>query len=118
MPGAHAFPAGERLRRSAEFNRVFKRGRRAASSAFVCYAVREEGQGRKLGLAVSRKVGGAVTRNAVKRRIREAYRAMRPQLRPDAHIVCIAKPKAAALGQAKIQAELRALFQRAELLHA
>ena len=68
VPGRESFPRRERLTSPREFREVFEHGRRAAGQAFICYVA--EGQGRKMGMAVSRKVGGAVVRNRVKRYIR------------------------------------------------
>ena len=66
-----------RLSRSAEFERVYRQGRSKANRYLVLYAFpREEGSGDdgpRLGLSVSRRVGGAVDRTRVKRVLREAF---------------------------------------------
>ena len=65
-----------RLSRSAEFERVYRQGRSKANRYLVLYAFpREEGsdEGPRLGLSVSRRVGGAVDRTRVKRVLREAF---------------------------------------------
>jgi ribonuclease P protein component len=71
--GAQARPGvgRARLSRSADFDRVFRRGRSHASRELVLYVFPRDDDGRpRLGLSVSRKVGGAVQRNRVKRRLR------------------------------------------------
>lgn len=107
-----------RLSRSAEFDRVFRQGRSLANRVLVLYAFprSEEGEPR-LGLSVSRKVGGAVERNHVKRLIREAFEHESGGL-PDGHdVVVVARPEARAVaerdGLAGIQEALSELIARA-----
>ena len=70
----------------------------------------------RLGLSVSRKVGGAVERNRVKRLIREAFREELPRLRPGYDVVVVARPDARDLaereGLAGVERELAELVAR------
>src|ERR671933_2468625 len=69
-------PPRRRLSRSAEFERVYRHGRSKANRFLVLYAFPREGapdEGPRLGLSVSRRVGGAVDRTRVKRVLREAF---------------------------------------------
>jgi ribonuclease P protein component len=65
-------------------------------------------------VTASRKVGRAITRNRVKRGIREWFRGCRDELEPDLDIVVIARREAAALGTAEIDDDLKALMSRIE----
>ena len=82
-----------RLSRSGDFDRVYRDGRSHANRFLVLYAFPRADQATpttsvRLGISVSRKVGGAVERNAVKRALREAFwglderAAARARLRP------------------------------------
>ena len=69
------FPRSVRLLRHADFERVYKQGRRHfAANMTVFYLRRAEGEGLRVGFTVGRVLGGAVTRNRMKRRLREAVR--------------------------------------------
>jgi ribonuclease P protein component len=86
-------PRGERLRRSAEFQAVFQQGSRLERPSFV--ALWRRGGGRRVGFAVSRQLRGAVGRNRARRRMREAYRRIRPLIREDIELVLVARVAAA-----------------------
>jgi ribonuclease P protein component len=76
-PGARPGSGRVRLSRSADFDRVFRQGRSHAGRELVLYVFpRGEAEEPRLGLSVSRKVGGAVQRNRVKR-LRRAPRSQR-----------------------------------------
>ena len=92
-----------RLSRSADFQRVYRRGRSAASRHLVLYAFpREEvenGSGIRLGVSVGRRVGGAVERNRVKRLLREAFWSLDERLPSTHDYVIVARPGAAQLAE-------------------
>jgi len=69
------------------------------------------GSGR-VGITVSRKVGGAVVRNRVKRWIRECYRRRHPEFPAQVDVVVVARPAAAEAGHDGICRELAALARR------
>jgi len=96
-----------RLSRSAEFERVYRQGRSKGNRYLVLYAFpRAEDQasaereaGPRLGLSVSRRVGGAVDRNRVKRVLREAFWAEAERLPDTSDYVVVARPDARELAQ-------------------
>ncbi|MEN8161212.1 MAG: ribonuclease P protein component [Myxococcota bacterium] len=103
----------ERLRDARDFRRANRSGKRRVSRHFVAVvaASREPGAA-KLGLAVSRRVGNAVARNRVKRRIREWFRQERGRLPQDTDWVLIARAGAAELPAPVARRELDELAAR------
>ncbi len=80
---------------------------------FVCHVARQESDGGcRLGLAVSRKIGHAVARNRVKRRVREFFRTHREGIEPDVLLVVVARPGAAELDWPVFSGELERLLRR------
>src|SRR4051812_14792480 len=90
-----------RLSRSAEFERVYRQGRSKGNRFLVLYAFprEEEADGPRLGVSVSRKVGGAVDRNRVKRCLREAFWAESGRLPGGSDYVVVARPDARDLAE-------------------
>jgi len=96
-PSGGRSPKRRRLSRSAEFERVYRQGRSKANRYLVLYAFPRaedapEGEGARLGLSVSKRVGGAVDRTKVKRVLREAFWAEAERLPEGADYVVVARP--------------------------
>ncbi len=92
-----------RLSRSAEFERVYRQGRSKGNRFLVLYAFPRDDQdadgGPRLGLSVSRRVGGAVERSRVKRVLREAFWQEAERLPDGSDYVVVARPEARALAE-------------------
>ena len=84
-----------RLTDSPEFERVYRQGTAYRGRLFSVHAFRNEHGTPRLGLSVSRKVGNAVTRNAVRRRLREVFHSCIPEIAGDLDLVVSARPAAA-----------------------
>lgn len=112
-----SFPKAHRVTRKSEYDQIFAQGEKAVGRHFVCYWTRQCGQGCKLGLVVSRKVGKATVRNRVKRQLREFFRLHRSEMPPDVQLVIIARPSSATLGFHQCAATMRQILEQRKLLH-
>jgi ribonuclease P protein component len=108
----HTFPKRLHLLRPGEFDRVFQRRCSASDGPLIVYAATNELGHPRLGLTVSRKVGGAVQRNRWKRVLREAFRLTQFDL-PPLDLVCLARP-ASRPDLAHVMAALPRLAHRLE----
>ena len=105
-PSGGGRPPRRRLSRSAEFERVYRQGRSKANRFLVLYSfprgdveTPDGEEGPRLGLSVSRRVGGAVERSRVKRVLREAFWSEAPRLPAGADYVVVARPDALGLAE-------------------
>ena len=112
-PSAGRSPKRRRLSRSAEFERVYRHGRSKSNRFLVLYAFpradddRGAEDGARLGLSVSRRVGGAVDRTRVKRVLREAFWAESERLPAGSDYVVVARPDARELAEREGTAGMR-----------
>ncbi len=93
-------PKRRRLSRSGEFDRVYRDGSSHATRYLVLYSFPRKDEERldvRLGVSVSRKVGGAVERNRVKRTLREAFWKLADRLPPRHDFVIVARPEIGSL---------------------
>jgi ribonuclease P protein component len=110
------FRPSEHLRRAADFRRAYDRRRSVANEYLIVYPCENGLPYNRLGLSVSRKVGGAVCRNRLRRLYREAYRLTRHEMPVGMDLILIPrKPEPPALEQLK-QALPRLVRQAARKL--
>jgi ribonuclease P protein component len=105
----------EKLHLQKDFKRVFKTGRRLAHPAILIYVCRrgDLSDTRRLGLVTGRKIGGAVERNRVKRRLREIFRLNKDRFIPSLDMVCIPKPGICALDYETLRNTVLGLLKNA-----
>ena len=111
----------QRLRSPRDFQRVRAQGRRVSGAVLLLgYAARDEPHNSgltRIGFSVSRRVGGAVIRNRVKRRLREIMRRKLARIAPGYDLVITARPGADARMET-LEQEVAGLLARARLLIA
>ena len=102
------------MRKRTEYLAAQGQGRRFSGNHFMLFALRrpDEDGGPRFGFTVSRKVGGAVVRNRVKRWLRESCRQLRDTFPNGGDFVIVARPSAATAGLAPTAAELANLARR------
>jgi ribonuclease P protein component len=81
------FARDRRLLKHADFDRVYKQGQRHFSAHMTVFYLRGEQAGPRVGFTVGRVLGGAVQRNRLRRRLREAVRLRLEQLTATADVV-------------------------------
>jgi ribonuclease P protein component len=94
-----------RLTDSPEFERVYRQGTAYRGKLFAVHAFPNEHGTPRLGLSVSRKVGNAVTRNVVRRRLREVFQSCVSGLSENLDLVVSARPAAAEATFEELQEE-------------
>jgi len=103
-----------RLTRRGEFLRVAGRGRKAARPGLVLQALPQPGGALRLGFTATKKIGGAVTRNRAKRRLREAARLVLAESPPPGwDLVLIARDATATRPFAQLLGDLRGALRQA-----
>jgi ribonuclease P protein component len=113
MPGSARFPKSARLLKHADFQHVYEQGRRQFSANMTLfYLPRTDSaaQAPRVGFTVSRALGGAVTRNRIRRRVREAVRRHLATLTPAVDVVINPKKSAMRADFAALEREVASAF--------
>lgn len=106
-----------RLKKNKDFRRVFERGTSTANRQFVVYQLKNPEQATfRVGMSVSKRIGNAVTRNRVKRYIREVIRQLEGQIDCQKDYVIIARKPAAAMDFHEVKSSLFHVLGRAKVL--
>ena len=111
------FPKSARLFRASEFQRMRKEGASFHGKFMLLSALPSAEPGlARIGIVTSRKVGGAVERNRVRRRLREIMRAELGRILPGAWLVIVARHRAVEADFVELREEWMRLVRRAEIL--
>ena len=111
--GSEAFPRRYRLGENRNYRYVYRRGKSTPSRNVTL--VYMKARDLKIGFSVSGKVGNAVTRNRIRRWMREDVRRLRARMKCGKYVF-VARPSAAAAGHAELTREIRGVLSRAKLL--
>jgi ribonuclease P protein component len=106
-----SFPAAQHVRRRPEFKRVYEQGERVRARLMTVMVLPTDRPVSRLGIAATRKLGGAVVRNRAKRLVREVFR--RAKVPPGLDIVVIPRPEMLDAEYRVIEAEFGYVLRRA-----
>ena len=109
-----AFPREVRLLKRRDFLEVQERGKKVVAGPLVGLVAASPDGASRLGLTVSSKVGTAVVRNAVRRRLRELFRKRRDRWPGGMHLVVVARPSAREASYAALERAADALLSALE----
>ena len=104
------------LKKNHEFRRLYSKGKSTVASTLVCYC-RKNGRDRnRIGYTVSNKIGNAVTRNRIRRRLREIYRLHEGEVKRGYDIVIVARHRAAGADYHHLERDVLRSFEKLALL--
>ena len=104
------------LRKNHEFRRLYNKGKSAAAHCVVVYCRRNGKSGNRFGVTVSTKLGGAVQRNRVRRRLKEIYRLNEEKLLPGYDVLIVARMRSRFAGYREIESSVLSLFRKLKLM--
>ena len=104
------------VKENHEFRRIYRKGKSAVAPSLVVYCRRNRDGLSRLGVTVSTKVGKAVVRNKVRRRLREMYRLNREKMRPGYDVIVVARVRAAHTPYGKLERTYLSLLKQLDLL--
>lgn len=106
-----------RVKKEADFQKVFHQGNSVANRQFVVYVLDKPDQSHfRVGISVGKKIGNAVMRNTVKRKIRQSLHELDKELKADKDFLVIARKPAATMTTNQVKSSLRHVLKLAGLL--
>ena len=104
------------VKENYEFRRIYRKGKSAVSPQLVIYCQRNRRGHSRLGVSVSTKLGCAVVRNRVRRRIREIYRLNKAKMLPGYALIVVARVRAVETDYQKLDRTYLRLLEQLDLL--
>lgn len=104
------------MKKNSDFRRMYSKGKSAPSPSLVVYFRRTGREYNQLGITVSTKVGKAVTRNLVRRRIREIYRLNESRFKKGLDIVVVARVRSPQASYWELEKDLLSASRRLGIL--
>ena len=104
------------LTKNHEFRRLYNKGKSAASQCVVVYCRRNRKTENRLGITVSTKIGGAVQRNRVRRRLKEIYRLNEEKLTPGFDVVVVARVRSRYVSYSELETSVIYLFKKLNIM--
>jgi ribonuclease P protein component len=106
-----------RVKKNKDFQEIFQKGRSFANRQFVVYALKKEDQDYfRIGLSVSKKLGNAVTRNQIKRYVRQSILELKEQVASGNDYVIIARKPAAEMDFFEVKKSLTHVLKVGKVL--
>ncbi|WP_456277191.1 ribonuclease P protein component [Bacillus sp. AK128] len=106
-----------RIKKNEDFQAVFKKGISTANRQFVIYVLDQpENESFRIGLSVSKKIGNAVTRNRIKRLVRQVMFEFKDYLKNGKDLVIIARKPTAEMDYHEVKSSLEHVCKRAKIL--
>lgn len=103
------------LKSNRDFQRLYRRGKSAASGTLVFYCQKNRWGESRLGITTGTKLGHAVVRNKVRRRVRELYRLHKGELLPGYDLVVVARVRAAHVDYRTLEKDFLYLARKLKL---
>jgi len=100
------------LKKNHEFKRLYNKGKSAASQCAIVYIRRNGRAENRLGVTVSTKLGGAVQRNRIRRRLKEIYRINEGKLLTGYDVVIVARMRSRFARFDELQSSVLYLFRK------
>ena len=112
MAAGARFPKTSRLLKHADFDHVYQNGKRQFSGHMTVFSLRRDAGAPRVGFTVGRVLGGAVVRNRIKRRLREAVRRNLHALATPVDLVINPKKSVLTLDFAELEQEIGRAFEK------